>query len=382
MKEIDNQHSANWKWRMILGRSADPEGEIMLQNDWEQMDKVLEALYDADRRKGLGGSSPNVNRWLGDIRKYFQGPVVQILQRDALERLNLKQLLSEPELLDALEPDIHLAATLLSLKNAIPERTKNTARQVVQKVADKLIKRLHRPIQQAVRGSLNKAVRTNRPRLSEMDWHRTIMANLKHYQKDLKTIIPERFIGYGRKKHTLKRLVLLVDQSGSMATSLVYSGIVGSILGAIPSVKTHFIVFDTSTVDLTEHLSDPVELLFGVQLGGGTDIFQALQYAQSIIDHPKDTILVLISDLYDSKGDDTIKKVAQMQGSGIRFICLLALNDQGAPSYDPRLAAKMAALSVPVFACTPDKFPDLMGAALNEEDIEQWASKQGIVRKG
>ncbi|MGB3669032.1 MAG: VWA domain-containing protein [Phormidesmis sp.] len=346
------------------------------------MDQALSALYDNEQpRKGsLQQSAPNVARWLGDIRKYFPSAVVRVMQQDALERLNLHQMLLEPEMLEAVEADVHLVANLMSLNSVIPETTKETARLVVGKVVDDLMRKLQNPMQQAINGSLNRAQRNNRPRYSEIDWNRTIRANLKHYQLDYKTIIPERRIGYGRKRTALKEIILCVDQSGSMATSVVYSSIFAAVLASIPAVKTQMVVFDTAVVDLSELLTDPVNVLFGTQLGGGTDINQALTYCQSNIRQPQETILVLISDLYEGgNNSDMLKRAASLVAAGVQVIALLALNDEGAPAFDRQNAAAFSNFGIPTFACTPDRFPDLMAAAIARSDIRQWAASQDIV---
>jgi len=279
------------------------------------MDGVLEQLYDdeGDKKKGLGGSSPKVNRWLGDIRKYFPKTVVQIMQKDAFERLNIEKMLLEPEFLESVEPDVSLVGTLLSLNKVLPEKTKDTARKVIKKVVEELEKKLTNPMREAVIGSINRAVRNRRPKLKEINWPKTIKANLKHYQKDLETIIPETLIGYGKKGQALKKVILLVDQSGSMATSVVYASVFGAILASLKSVKTHIVVFDTAVVDLTEELHDPVELLFGTQLGGGTDINKALTYAENFIQNPSDTIVFLISDLFEGGNEQALIKRAAAQ---------------------------------------------------------------------
>jgi len=278
-------------------------------------------------------------------------------------------------MLETIVPDVHLVANLLTLGKVIPEKTKATARQVVKKVVDDLIQKLAAPTQQAMVGSLNRAAKNRRPRHHEINWHDTIRKNLKHYQPDYQTIIPEVRIGYGRKRKALKDIVLCIDQSGSMGTSVVYSGIFGAVMASIPAVQTKMVVFDTSVVDLTEELQDPVELLFGVQLGGGTDIHRALHYCQQLITRPLDTVLVLITDLYEGGNEASMRNIAaQLVHSGVQVITLLALNDEGAPSYDHRNAEHFAALGIPVFACTPDLFPDLMAAALSKQDIAGWAS--------
>lgn len=359
------------RWRLILGAGADPAQEVELQGAEEKgVDQTLEALYDSDRKGGLGSSSPNVNRWLGDIRRYFPTPVVQLLQKDALERLNLERLLLEPELLETLEADVDLVATLLSLHKVLPDKTRETARSVVRKVVEELQKKWELPLQSALRGSLDRSSRNRRPRHNEIDWRRTIRLNLKHYQPEYQTIIPERLLGYGRRTQQLKHVILLADQSGSMASSVVYTGIFGSVMAAVRSLQTSMIVFDTQIADLTAYLHDPVELLFGAQLGGGTDINNALTYAQKQIQRPEDTILVLITDLFEGgDGRAVIDRIRTIQRSGVQVIVLLALNDTGAPAYNRDLAGQLANLDIHAFACTPDRFPALMADAIEGRRI-------------
>jgi Mg-chelatase subunit ChlD len=368
------------RWRLILGGGAADGTGAGLGGDDLKIDGALQALYDSERSGGLGSSYPNIARWLGDIRTYFPASVVQVMQRDALQRLNLRQMLLQPELLEAIEPNVHLVADLLALKSVMPAKTIDTARQVVRRVVEELQRKLANPTRQAVLGSLNRAVRNRRPRHNEIDWHRTIRANLKHYQPSYRTIIPETRIGYGRKRSSLRDIILCIDQSGSMGASVVYSGVFGAVLASLPAVRTRMVVFDTEVVDLTEELHDPVELLFGVQLGGGTDIRRALSYCQSLIARPQETILVLISDLYEGGlRDEMLTRAATLVGSGVQMIALLALSDAGAPSYDHNVAAELAGMGVPSFACTPDLFPDLMAAAINRQDIGQWAAAHDIV---
>lgn len=363
------------KWRLILGKESDPESEFRLEGEAAGMDNVLEALYNNERKGGLGASSPNVNRWLGDIRQYFPTSVVQVMQKDALERLELHRLLMEPELLEMVEPDVNLVATLLSLNKVLPTKTRETARAVIKKVVEALEKKLRNPLRQAIEGTINRSVRNHRPKLNEVDWHRTIMWNLKHYQADYQTIIPENIVGYGRKGQSLKRVILLIDQSGSMASSVVYAGVMGAIMASLKSLRTHFVAFDTAVADLTEKMKDPVDLLFGVQLGGGTDINKALGYAQTLIKNPSDTILVLLSDLFEGGNQsEMLKKAAAIKASGVNFIALLALDDKGTPSFDKTLATALTSLGIPSFGCSPDRFPELMEAAISKKALNNWAS--------
>jgi Mg-chelatase subunit ChlD len=374
------------RWRLVLGAGADDTADgtgAGLGPDDRKLDAALGALYDGDgagesgpRTGGLGGSAPQVARWLGDIREYFPTPVVQVMQRDAVERLGLHSMLLEPELLAAVEPDVHLVSTLLSLRGVLPEQTKETARAVVRTVVAELERRLADRMRSAVTGALDRSVRTRRPRPGDIDLARTIRANLQHFSPDLGTIVPERLIGHGRRRGSVERdVVLAVDQSGSMAESVVYAGLFGAVLASMRALRTHFVAFDTAVVDLTDELGDPVELLFGTRLGGGTDINRAIAYCQSLITRPTDTLLVLISDLYEG-GDraELLRRVAALTRDGVQVVALLALSDSGAPAYDHDTAAALSELGVPAFACTPELFPDLMAAATRGEDLTQWAT--------
>jgi Mg-chelatase subunit ChlD len=376
------------RWRLVLGGADDGTGMSLTGRD-AQIDAALSSLYEQQqsgpRSAGLGASAPNVARWLGDIREYFPSSVVSVMQRDAIERLDLHQLLLEPELLEAVEPDVNLVGTLLSLNRVIPAKTRETARLVVRKVVEELERRLEQKTRSAVTGALDRASRTRRPRrLADVDWDRTIRANLRHYQPGLRTIVAETLIGYGRRQQAIQRdVVLCVDQSGSMASSVVYSSVFAAVLASLRSLRTSLVVFDTSVVDLTPELSDPVEVLFGTQLGGGTDINQALAYCERLVQRPGDTILVLISDLMEG-GDELAlrRRAAALVAAGVSVIALLALSDDGAPAFDHDNARAFAALGIPTFACTPDRFPDLIAAAIEKRDVNVWAARAGIVTGG
>ena len=384
------------RWRLVLGGDAAESTGVTLGGADVRMDGALEALYgnggrttpsgspeqgNGRRSGGLQSSAPQVARWLGDIRTYFPSTVVQVMQKDAIERLDLTRLLLEPEMLQAVEPDVHLVGTLLALNKVMPERARESARGVVRKVVQDLEHRLAQKTRSILGGALDRSSRMLRPRKpSDVDWNRTIRANLRHYLPDRRTVVPERMIGYGRRQQAIKRdVVLCVDQSGSMAASVVFAGVFGAVLASMKSLRTSLVVFDTAVVDLTDQLHDPVELLFGTQLGGGTDINRAIAYCQGIITRPTDTIFVLISDLYEGGvRAEMLKRVAAMNAAGIQVIVLLALSDEGAPAYDHENAAALAALGVPAFACTPDAFPELMAAAVERRDLKEWSERFAV----
>ena len=369
------------RWRLAIGEEAS-----QLSDKDQRLSAALGALYESSSQRkgkgGLGASAPRVSRWLGDIREFFPSPIVQVIQKDAFERLNLKSLMLEPEFLSTLEADVHLVADLISLRSAIPEKTKETARMVVRKVVNELLARLEHKTVEIVGGAINRAQRTRRPRHSDIDWGRTILANLKHYQQEHRTVVPETLVGYQRRTRTranLDHVMLCVDQSGSMASSVVYASIFAAVLASLPGLATQLICFDTAVVDLTEQLKDPVDVLFGVQLGGGTDINAALAYCEQHIEHPAKTHLILISDLYEGgNAESMLARIASLKQSGVKMIVLLALSDDGHPAYHNEYAAKIAAMHCPVFGCTPDQFPDLMAIALMGRDIEQWAASKDI----
>lgn len=384
------------RWRLVLGGAESDGTQAELDDQQQGMDAALEALYEFDRKNkfeypsnknqaGFESSRPAIARWLGDIRTYFPESVVQVIQNDALQHPVLqRKMLLEPEILEQASPDVQLVATLLELGKMIPSQTKETARRVVRHVVEELLVKLEQKTIQAIKGAINRSIKNNRPRPHEIDWHTTIRKNLKNYQPELKTIVPEIRIGFGKSsRKSLKDIVLCVDQSGSMASSVVYAAIFGAVMTSIPSVKTKMVVFDTSVVDLTERLNDPVDLLFGVQLGGGTDINSALSYCQGLLTRPEDTTLVLISDLFEAGNEKQMRqRCAEISELGVQLVVLLALNDEGAPAYDRNNAQFIAKLGVPVFACTPNLFPDLMAAALSRQSLNEWAGAQDIVLKG
>jgi hypothetical protein len=305
---------------------------------------------------------------------------VRVVQQDAIDRLGLHRLLLEPEVLDSVTPDVHLAATLMSLRDALPEGSRLLARRLVRQVVDDIERRLADRTRSAARGALDRSARTSRPKPAEIDWDRTIRANLRHYQPEHKTVIPERLVGHARRRRSLAaELILALDQSGSMGTSVVHAGVLAASLASIPTLQTKAIAFDTSVVDLTDELADPVDVLFGIQLGGGTDIDQALGYCQTLVGNPAKTVLVLVTDLYEGgDAESMLRRAASLIRSGVRLIVLLALNDDGAPSYAHGHAAALAALGAPVFACTPDRFPEMLAAALEGRDVGAWAADEGI----
>jgi hypothetical protein len=349
------------------------------------MDEALAAIYDettgnaqgsgatkGGKQGGIGKSAPNLAKWLTDIRNFFPEDVVSVIQSDAINKKGLKQLLLEPETLKTVKPDISMVATLMALNRQIPEKAKESARELIKAVIDEIMKTMEQDIRRAVTGALNKKNHSPLPSLSGMDWKRTIDKNLKHYDADTKKIIPEKFYFFERTKKMKDWTVILdIDQSGSMAESIIYASVMGAVFAGIPAIDTRVVAFDTEVVDLTEECrNDPVDVLFGVQLGGGTDINKSVGYCAQFIENPKKSMFILISDLYEGGVEaGLLRKLTEMYEAGVKVIVLLALSDRGTPAYDEKLGKKISAVGIPCFACTPDRLPELIEAALKGKNL-------------
>jgi Mg-chelatase subunit ChlD len=387
------------RWRLILGKRVEDQmaaqrhgqglgaaGEPTLSRDMQEMDAALGAIYDVEETKpdergkrsaGLGKSQPKIATWLGDIRKYFTNDVVAVIQQDAIEKKGWTQLLFEPESLRQVTPSVELVGTLMSMKGMIPDKTKETAREVIRAVVEEIKKRMSAEIERAVRGALDRSRHQPIPSLPNMDWKRTIGRNLKNYLPDRKLLIPDRFFFFARQHRRREwNVIVCMDQSGSMADSVIYGSVMGSIFASIPALETHVVAFDTEVVDLTAELTDPVDLLFGIQLGGGTDIHRAVTYCQGFITQPQRTLFILLTDLFEGGNEaGLVRRLEEMAASGVRAMCLLALSDSGVPSYDANLAKKLASIGVPCFACTPARLPQMLEAALKGRDLAAVAAK-------
>jgi hypothetical protein len=387
------------RWRLILGENgtqdlqSGADGGFSLTTEEIIMDQALAAIYDkttldqapltggasgAGRSAGKGTSTPRIAKWLADIRTFFTEDVVSVIQSDAIERKGLKQLLLEPELLKNVQPNIELVATFMALGGKIPEQTKESARQVVRVVVEEINKRLSSGIRRAVAGALNKRKHSPIPNSASIDWKYTINRNLKNFNMKYKMIIPERIFFFDRANRSNSWNVILdMDQSGSMADSIIYGSIAGSIFASMAALNTRIVAFDTEIVDLSaQYANDPVDMLFGIQLGGGTDINKSVAYCQQFITDPTKTLFILISDLYEGGNQAALlRKMEDMYQSGVKIVCLLALADQGAPAYDEGLARKFNQIGIPCFACTPGLLPELLEGALKGQDLNELAKR-------
>jgi hypothetical protein len=373
------------RWRLALGPAAEKAGAHFSLDALRSLaagldidpsrvgdlDGALSFVYE-ERTGGLGPSRPNIPRWLGALHEFFRHDVIAMVQKDAIEKKGLTRLLFEPETLPFLEKNVELVATLLSAKGLIPDQAREAARHIVREVVEEVRKRLESEMRTAILGAVRRDRHSPLRVTRNIDWKRTIRHNLKGWDGDRRRLVPERFYFWQnqRKRHEWD-VAILVDQSGSMAESVVYSSIMAAIFASIDVLETRLLLFDTEIVDVTPLLDDPVDVLFTSQLGGGTDINRAVAYAQEhFIDRPEKTLLLLISDLYEG-GDQPalVARMRQLVDSRVKVVCLLALSDSGRPSYDHAMAAQLGALGIPCFGCSPRLLPPLVDRVLRGQDL-------------
>jgi hypothetical protein len=375
------------RWRLALGPAAEktaPElglgglaqhGAGVAGVDGARLadfDQAVGFAYDEGAgRGGGGGSRPYLPKWLGLLREFFTQDVIALVQKDAIERKQLTELLFEPETLALLDKNVDLVATLLSARGLVPDRAKDAARQIVAEVVDDL----RRQLESDVRTSLLGAARRNAPSplkvARNIDWKKTIDKNLRGWDRARRRLVPDRIFFWSnqRRRHEWD-VAIAVDQSGSMAQSVVYSSVMAAIFASLDVLRTRLLFFDTEIVDVTPLLVDPVEVLFASQLGGGTDINRAVAYVQEhFIERPEQTIFLLVTDLYE--GGDAAALVARVRAlceAKVKVLVLLALTDAGTPSYDHDLAAQLAALGAHCFGCTPKLLVRVVERIMKHQD--------------
>ena len=364
------------RWRLILGAESQPDftgmGAAPLSQEELLLDGALAAIYGgpgesfgpAGQGGGRGPSAPHISKWLGDLRSLFDPEIVAVVQNDAIERKGLRQLLLEPELLEGLEPDLNLASTLLMLKDQIPKKSKEAARNFIRKLVEQINRLLEEDMHRAVTAALNR-------RAHSIDFAYTIRRNLHNYRPELGTIVPERVWFFDRSSRTNHwHIILDIDQSGSMGPSIFYSSVMACILASMTAVRTHVVAFDTQIMDLTPLCVDPVDLLFGFQMGGGTDIARSIAYCQGLVEEPSKTIFFLISDLEEGGNRaGLLRRLEELKGSGVTVVVLLAIADRGKPYYDAQTAQRIAGMDIPCFACAPDRLPELLERVLKKQDL-------------
>lgn len=321
---------------------------------------------------GTGDPTPYLPQWLEDLRSGFPRSVITQVQHEALERGGWERLILEPENLEAMKHDVHLVSALLALKDMVPEATKAVARRVVTEIVRRIEAELKLKIVRALSGRPSHVRLCRSGPSARIDWKRTIQRSLRHYQPELETLVPDPvlFRDADRKQFDDRHVILVVDQSGSMAASLIYASVMAAVLASLKNLSTKLLLFDTAVVDVSDHLSDPVDILFGAQLGGGTSIQRALAAAEARIVDPRRTLLVLISDLEEGDPPELMfRRFQNMKSAGVTAMCLLGLTNEGSVHFNRAHARKIASMGIPAFAATPDRFVDVLRCALDGRSL-------------
>lgn len=367
------------RWRLILGsysRNQIGFGDgASLENGISCMDleEALDFLYhreqgeDVRRQGGTEASRLTAATWITRIRKLFPKETVEILERHALDRYGMTELLTDREVLEKLEPNQELLKTILQLKHLMKGDVLDTARRIVKQVAEEIAKKLNQDIRKSLLGKIDRNSSSPVRSIRNLDIQKTIRKNLKHYDRENNRLLLEQVYFNGRtRKYSQWRVVIAVDESGSMLDSVIHSAVMAGIFAKLPMLDTKLVIFDTQVVDLSSHLEDPVATLMSIQLGGGTFITGALQYCETLIDHPHRTVVVLVSDLCEGGSVSALLGVSRgIIESGAKLICLTALDMEANPVYDRHTAQKLADLGAHVGAMTPEALGDFMGKIMN-----------------
>lgn len=361
------------RWRLILGVGSESACGVTLSPEAQAMDEAIGFLYDREAQgrniRQRNGAGSDANRqggdeasqlttpdWINAIHTLFPQKTIERLEKDALERYKLEEMVTNPDLLSRAEPSETLLKAILRTKHLMNPQVLQLARDLVRKSIAALLEKLARPVQSPFWGTLNRQKRSFLKVAKNFDPKTTVERNLKHYNLEHKRLSIQNPYFSSRLRRQVDRwqIIIVVDESGSMLNSVIHSAITASIFFGIPSLKPHLILFDTSVVDVTDYCTDPVETLMKVQLGGGTNIGKALQYAASLITNPRKTIVVLITDFYEGGSTNQLLTVTrQLVESGVNLLGLAALDEQAHPQYDRELAQRMVNLGASVAAMTP-----------------------------
>lgn len=374
------------RWRLLLGRFAERPLAGTLEaagGAYRQMDQTLEFLYGREyagrgvrpgerrdgesREGGLGPTNLTVPRWLGQVRELFPRETCQLIQRHALERYGLRQLVTDPEVLRTLEPDYELLKTLLTFRELLHGQALELARRIIRQVVEEITRRLSLEVRQALWGKLSRQRRSPQRIWRNLDMRRTIRDNLRHYDPERKRLLARRLHFFSRvRPHMAWHIVMAVDCSGSMLDSVIHSAVMAGVFHGLPALRTRLVAFDTSVVDFSDQIADPAAVLMNVQLGGGTDIAQALRYCEQLVVAPTRTIVVLVTD-FEEGGPSApmIAAVRRLREAGARVLALAALDQQARPVYNEHIAEECAAAGAEVAALTPGRLAEWLAQVIS-----------------
>jgi Mg-chelatase subunit ChlD len=359
------------RWRLVLGREAEARG-LTLGGDGrlQRIEDLVGFLFREEpagprggsRSGGSGGSRLTVPSWVDGVAELFPRPAQEVLQRELVRRRGIRPLLDQPELLEKVEPNVELVKTLLSHKELLNEKTRVLARKVIEQVVEELKKRMQVQVERAITGAVRRDRHSPRRVYRNLDLRTTLRRNLDNYDRESGRLLVDRLYFFAAERRRRPwHVVIAVDQSGSMLDSAIFSAVMASIFHELPAVRTSLFLFDTQVVDLSDQVGQPVDVLMRVQLGGGTNIAQALRYAAQLVREPARTIVVLITDFYEGGDErDLVRQTGDMAQAGVRMIGLGALGYDARPAYNRATAGRLRKAGMDVLVCTPEKLADCM----------------------
>jgi Mg-chelatase subunit ChlD len=363
------------RWRLILGKEAEQHGiNCGGEPEAERIEQLVGYLFEpssdegpaagrsSSRRGGRGASQFTVPSWVDAVNELFPQQSKEVMQRELIRRRGIAELMEKPELLEKIEPNLELVKTLLTHRELLNPKTRVLARKIIDQVVQELKRKMQVQVEQAITGALRKDRHSPRRVFRNLDIKTTLRRNLQNFDADSgKLLVNQMFFYAAERKKKPWHIIVVVDQSGSMLESAIFSAVMASIFAELPAVKTSLVLFDTQIVDLSDKVGQPVDVLLSIQLGGGTDITQALVYANELVRQPQRTIVVLITDFYEGRAEsDLVAQTRLMADSGLRMVGLGALGYDARPSYNKSTAGKCRKVGMDILVCTPEKLAECM----------------------
>jgi hypothetical protein len=371
------------RWRLVLGKTAEAHG-IGCGGDAraERLEGLVGFLFEtggdgaaggrggsgrgggrsSERTGGRGPSQLTVPEWVDAVNELFPRQSREVMQKELVRRRGIADLLEKPELLEKIEPNLELVKTLLTHRELINPRTRGLARKIIDQVVEELKRKMQLQVEQAISGALRRDRHSPRRVYRNLDLKTTLRRNLRHYDADSGKLLVERLYFYAaeRKKRPW-HVIVVVDQSGSMLESAIFSAVMASIFAELPALTTSLVLFDTQVVDLSDQVGQPVDVLLSIQLGGGTDITRALMYVNGLVRQPSRTIVVLITDFFEGRDErDLVAQTRLMADGGVRMIGLGALGYDARPAFNRATAGKLRKVGMDILACTPETLAEGM----------------------
>jgi Mg-chelatase subunit ChlD len=366
------------RWRLVLGKVAENHGICCTgQADAERIEQLVGFLFEpgegqehgsrgrrrsSDRSAGLEPSQLTVPDWVDAVNELFPHQSKEVMHKELVRRRGLAEIMEKPELLEKMEPNLELVKTLLTHRELMNPKTRILARKIIDKVVEELKRKMQVQVEQALTGALRKDRHSPRKVFRNLDLKTTLRRNLHHFDAGSGKLLVDRIFFYAaERKKKPWHVIVVVDQSGSMLESAIFSAVMASIFAELPAVKTSLVLFDTQVVDLSDQVGQPVDVLLSIQLGGGTDIAQALMYANTLVRQPQRTIVVLITDFFEGRSErDLVAQTRLMADGGLRMIGLGALGYDARPSYNKGTAGKLRKVGMDILVCTPEKLAEAM----------------------